>query len=199
MQKTVSDERFKEFLRVSTKYFSWDIILEEAGIGNVSDKGDQYEITCPFHDDKRPSMRLNKLTGVYHCFSCDRKGTYTKFLWELNGKSTTYSQFCEQVLQAHPAMQEELRFQSLFVTQDTLAPEFNKRRVFDRTSIASKELPLTVLVSKARELSDDWETMVLSLTLLQQGVSTSNVYALLKKQHIAVNDSGPRVNLMDII
>ena len=66
MYEKVSDERFKAFLQLSTKYYSWDIILQNAGISEVADKGDQYEIRCILHEDKRPSLRLNTITGVYN-------------------------------------------------------------------------------------------------------------------------------------
>lgn len=199
MQSTLSEERFKQFIDVSKKYFSWEQILEEAKIGRVSDKGDQYEITCPFHDDKRPSMRLTKRVGTYHCFSCGRKGTYTRFLWELNGQNGSYASFCEQVLKAHPAMQAELHFTSLFITQNTIAPEFNQRRKFKHESHLGSDMPITTLASKVRQMDDSWRNLVLSLTLLQQGTSTDSVYALMKKQSIHVEEPEEQFSLSDLI
>lgn len=39
-------------------------------------KGADLLISCvnPEHDDKNPSMRIDRLTGVYHCFTCGTKG-----------------------------------------------------------------------------------------------------------------------------
>ena len=33
-------------------------------------------VSClnPDHDDRSPSMRIDKATGIYHCFSCGFKG-----------------------------------------------------------------------------------------------------------------------------
>lgn len=38
--------------------------------------GKDYQIVCinPEHDDSNPSMRVDKVTGVFHCFSCGYKG-----------------------------------------------------------------------------------------------------------------------------
>jgi len=38
--------------------------------------GKDYQILClnSEHDDNNPSMRVDKITGVYHCFSCGHKG-----------------------------------------------------------------------------------------------------------------------------
>lgn len=38
--------------------------------------GKDYQVVClnPEHDDSNPSMRIDKVTGVYHCFSCGFKG-----------------------------------------------------------------------------------------------------------------------------
>lgn len=199
MPAILSEERFQQFLDVSKKYFTWEQIMADAHITGVSDKGNQYEITCPFHADKRPSMRLTKGSGVYHCFSCGRKGTYTRFLWELNGQNGSYFSFCEQILKAHPEMQSELRFTSLFVSQDTLAPEFNQRRVFNRSAHLGGEMPITTLATQVRKLDDSWRNLVLSLTLLQQGTTTDSVLALMKKQTIQVEKPETQFSLMDII
>jgi DNA primase len=38
--------------------------------------GKDYQIRClnPEHDDNNPSMRVDKVTGIFHCFSCGFKG-----------------------------------------------------------------------------------------------------------------------------
>jgi DNA primase len=39
-------------------------------------KGSDYILSClnPEHDDGNPSMRVDRITGIYHCFSCGFKG-----------------------------------------------------------------------------------------------------------------------------
>ena len=40
------------------------------------ESGKDYSIHClnPEHDDSNPSMNVDKITGVFHCFSCGFKG-----------------------------------------------------------------------------------------------------------------------------
>jgi len=53
-----------------------DDILEQRGI-KYSSKGKDYLVNClnPEHDDTNPSMHIDKLTGVFQCFSCGYKGS----------------------------------------------------------------------------------------------------------------------------
>ena len=50
-------------------------LLTEKGI-DFKVQGNDAVIKClnPEHDDTNPSMRVDKITGVFHCFSCGFKG-----------------------------------------------------------------------------------------------------------------------------
>lgn len=43
--------------------------------------GKDFSISCPFHEDKTPSLKIDKQSGVWHCFSCGRKGRGLKSLF----------------------------------------------------------------------------------------------------------------------
>ncbi|MDR3046904.1 MAG: DNA primase [Bacteroidales bacterium] len=45
-------------------------------------RGQNFVGTCPFHDDKNPSMYVSPRLGIYNCFVCDAKGGAAKFLME---------------------------------------------------------------------------------------------------------------------
>jgi DNA primase len=36
--------------------------------------GREYVVSCPFHDDKTPSLFLTPGNDLWHCFSCGRGG-----------------------------------------------------------------------------------------------------------------------------
>ena len=51
------------------------------------DAGKDYQVICinPKHNDSNPSMRVDKVTGIFHCFSCGYKGNiFTEYGAEPN-------------------------------------------------------------------------------------------------------------------
>ena len=42
---------------------------------------------CPFHDDKKPSMHVEPVRGIYKCFACGEGGNVFTFLMKINGRS----------------------------------------------------------------------------------------------------------------
>ena len=56
-------------------------ILKENNI-DYTTKGHDYIIQClnPQHEDTHPSMRVDKTTGIFNCFSCSARGNlFTRF------------------------------------------------------------------------------------------------------------------------
>jgi len=47
-------------------------------------KGADYEISClnPDHPDRNPSMRVDRITGIFNCFSCEYKGNLFNYFGE---------------------------------------------------------------------------------------------------------------------
>ena len=58
-------------------------LLEKEDIYFI-EKGNDYVVRClnPDHDDRHPSMRIDKVTGVFNCFSCPFKGNLFKLFGE---------------------------------------------------------------------------------------------------------------------
>ena len=42
-------------------------------------------VLCPFHAEKTPSMQINTIQRIYHCFGCGRHGTENDFAMEYYG------------------------------------------------------------------------------------------------------------------
>ena len=53
-----------------------DGILEQRGIKYIV-KGNDFIVNClnPEHDDSNPIMRIDRVTGIFQCFSCGYKGS----------------------------------------------------------------------------------------------------------------------------
>lgn len=46
--------------------------------GKTNTKGNRLAI-CVFHDDHSPSMSINLTTGLFKCYSCDKKGNAIQY------------------------------------------------------------------------------------------------------------------------
>lgn len=55
-------------------------LLNERGIYyQISGKDVKIKCLNPDHDDRNPSMRIDRILGVFHCFSCGYKGSLFRF------------------------------------------------------------------------------------------------------------------------
>lgn len=63
-------------------------LLTKQGISYVPSAGKDVKIHClnPEHDDSDPSLRIDKITGAMHCFSCGFKGNVFKH-FEVKGNA----------------------------------------------------------------------------------------------------------------
>lgn len=59
-----------------------DIVDVISGYVKLQRKGSNYVGVCPFHNDKNPSMSVNRPRQMYHCFSCGAGGDVFKFVME---------------------------------------------------------------------------------------------------------------------
>lgn len=58
----------------------FDLVFPDLVMGENS-------VICPFHPDKNPSMQINTVDKIYHCFGCGRHGTENDFCMEYYGVS----------------------------------------------------------------------------------------------------------------
>ncbi len=56
-----------------------EAILERYGLP-FETKGKELVVRCPFHDDERPSLRVNVEKNVFKCFACDVGGDVIAFV-----------------------------------------------------------------------------------------------------------------------
>lgn len=68
--------------------FKPDIIatIEREGFP-VKRKGRSLWLSCPFHEDKTPSLKINPDTQTFYCFSCNNHGDSISFVMKLHGLS----------------------------------------------------------------------------------------------------------------
>ena len=59
-----------------------DLISE---VTKVRKSGRSYMAICPFHEEKTPSMSVDRGRGLYHCFGCGKGGDVFQFVQETRG------------------------------------------------------------------------------------------------------------------
>jgi DNA primase len=64
-------------------------------------KGKDYVVKClsPDHDDSNPSMRIDTITGIFHCLSCGFKGNVFTFFGEKLNKSQVRKENLKRLIQ----------------------------------------------------------------------------------------------------
>jgi DNA primase len=59
-------DQIKKDVNILSLFSSFGVKLEK--------KGNSYMGLCPFHDDKNPSLSVDKTKGLFHCFGCGASG-----------------------------------------------------------------------------------------------------------------------------
>ena len=59
---------------------TFEQVLDHYSIELKPAKGAELLGLCPFHEDTKPSFRVNTEKGVFHCFGCDAKGNVLDFV-----------------------------------------------------------------------------------------------------------------------
>jgi len=62
-----------------------DIVELISEVTKVKRSGRSYMAVCPFHEEKTPSMSVDRARGLYHCFGCGVGGDVFKFVQETRG------------------------------------------------------------------------------------------------------------------
>src|SRR5579864_8801267 len=76
-----------------SQYIDFAFVKENASFERVLEhyklalrgRGAQRSALCPFHPDKRPSLRVELDKGVFHCFACGAKGNMLEFVAQADG------------------------------------------------------------------------------------------------------------------
>ena len=55
-------------------------------------------VLCPFHSEKTPSMQVNTMQKIYHCFGCGAHGTENDFIHQYYGISKAHASSFKEVL-----------------------------------------------------------------------------------------------------
>ncbi|HZD23977.1 MAG TPA: DNA primase [Acidimicrobiia bacterium] len=62
-----------------------DIVELVSEVTQVKKSGRSHMAVCPFHQEKTPSMSIDRARGLYHCFGCGKGGDVFDFVEETRG------------------------------------------------------------------------------------------------------------------
>lgn len=62
-----------------------DIVELISEVTKVKRSGRSFMAVCPFHQEKTPSMSVDRARGLYHCFGCGKSGDIFTFVEETQG------------------------------------------------------------------------------------------------------------------
>jgi DNA primase len=62
-------------------------LLDWLGIEGVRMAGREHVALCPFHDDNRPSFRINTKRGLWYCDPCSMGGDAIDLVMRMRGSS----------------------------------------------------------------------------------------------------------------
>tara|TARA_B100001939_G_scaffold291832_1_gene263760 strand:+ start:327 stop:1160 length:834 start_codon:yes stop_codon:yes gene_type:complete len=64
-------------------------------------RGKDFVVKClnPEHDDRNPSMRIDQITGIFNCFSCEFKGSIFKHFGEKADRMELKRQFLKKKIE----------------------------------------------------------------------------------------------------
>ena len=86
----LSDDQINELKR------SASLVEYATGQGHaLKQKGDEYALCCPFHDDKTPSCYINPEKNLFYCHGCSEKGDVIE--WVMKTESLTFRDACDRL------------------------------------------------------------------------------------------------------
>jgi hypothetical protein len=115
----VDKDKAEKVMDYTREKYSIVKFLQDRGLWN-----DSGTLKCPFHSETNPSFRVNVVANVYHCFSCESRGSYMslyhdyKVKVEEDGKG--FYSHVQEVLSSDTFMQSILGFNSIYRNTETV-------------------------------------------------------------------------------
>lgn len=149
---------------------------------NAIHRMDDIVIECPFHNDETPSCSINEYKGVFNCFSCSRHGNYITFIKEFDnvilGRSTSFYQKVNEILQNDQTMQAELGIHTIYGGVDD---NFNMEEAMQKFHPEIKKDSHMVtnyveLISLMQKRNCSYKELKFAILLMQKGLTPMEVY-----------------------
>ena len=82
------------------------------------DRGSEYLVCCPFHNDEDPSMSIRESTQSFYCYGCEARGGLVSFLahWaqDVEAKKVSYYGILEGLVRSNEVLRSKIRANSIY-------------------------------------------------------------------------------------
>lgn len=189
--KKLNDAKYLSFIRAFPEHYTAEMILSKYNLlKDAVDLNEQFSLCCPFHDDVLPSFRIDKTTGMWHCFGCGVGGHLAKLLYMLDKTTIPMPYYFENFLKQDLSLQQSLGFSSLYYidTTNSLDSFIKERKQTKFKYDKNSDMPLSLLISELKSQSCDFNSLSSSLEMLQAGLRSNEVLYYMKNINRTLND-----------
>lgn len=200
--REIYEERIKTMIKVIPSYYKVEQVLQKFNLlKSAVDKGEQYLICCPFHEDADPSFRIMKRAGIWNCFSCGQSGTLLKLIHRLSNTSLSFYDFADNLLRSDKLLQNTLGFSTIYKTINDFSnnTQFESFKRFKPSS--TMDLPITVLSDYLQRKEKSFHTLKASLSMIQQDIPIREIKRFYEEyfQYSSNEDEVKEVSLQDLL
>lgn len=200
--REIYDERIKLLIKTIPSYYKVEQVLQKFNLlKGAVDKGEQYLICCPFHEDADPSFRIMKRAGIWNCFSCGQSGTLLKLVHRLSTTSLSFYDFADNLLRSDKLLQNTLGFSTIYknINDFSNAEQFDSFKRFKPSK--TMDLPVTVLADFLQRKEKSFATLKASLSMIQQDIPLKEIKQFYEEyfQHISNEEQIKEVSLQELL
>jgi hypothetical protein len=184
----VSKDRANKVVEYTKENYSIVKFLQDRNLWD-----DSGTMKCPFHYETNPSFRVNVLGNVYHCFSCESRGSYMSLYHDYKVKveedNKSFYHHVEEVLSSDETMQHILGFNSVYKnTEESLSLDSVINRVyklyrpketqvktyeslFRKLKTLDEKLKLFALIQKQYSVEYCWKVLIDGASTIEEAVN----------------------------
>lgn len=170
-----------EYITLSKDYSLEIVMTSYELLKDAKPQGENWLITCPFHEDWSPSMSVNFRRDMYRCFSCGNEGGMFKFIVQYSnivlGRKTNYYAVLEEMLKKDTAMQAFVKAKTIYKDSSLITLETFKMDVFSSDNISefpSNYIELANMLKRDRKITIN--NKITMIALMQKQVSPEEIY-----------------------
>lgn len=211
MPRTVNKEAVDacvQYIRDNPKEYSIVKFFQENGLFHNPDTSSKdLKISCPFHKDSNPSMRINEEANICNCFSCGNGGDYLKIVEtvqkEILNNFLGFYNMINNILVTDLKLRLATGYSTIFREEIATLESFKefKRRRFHREDGRRVKDFGDLFNQMKAEAYDDMPSIKYAILYAQQGYEAESIMKALRNEQVAstAKDSFSSIDINSIM